>query len=286
MKVELSSIFTKIESQRPQSIVVIYKSLQSWDDWEDRAKVVRRKHEPGADRFTSGLEKYGIRFLPISSEDVENMAGEIAQCDMCIVTGEPFYSLISIGKSVIETGYKRSVFLEITPEEAARKKCAKIALERAERYSATELLANFVYLTKRRGETRFLEFSVENLKSDFSKQAPAKKFVEGRVREVRLSKPERSPGARSKCVEIHGAKCAICKFDFSIAYGTQGEGLIHVHHLKAVAEADGERAVDPLKDLLPVCPNCHLFIHSRKPMFTPQEVAELLDAAKILQSVG
>jgi len=31
---------------------------------------------------------------------------------------------------------------------------------------------------------------------------------------------------------------------------------------KALAKIDKEYEVDPIKDLLPVCPNCHLALHS------------------------
>lgn len=44
-------------------------------------------------------------------------------------------------------------------------------------------------------------------------------------------------------------------------YGEIGAGYIHVHHLKPLAEVTGEREIDPIADLIPVCPNCHAMLH-------------------------
>jgi 5-methylcytosine-specific restriction protein A len=41
----------------------------------------------------------------------------------------------------------------------------------------------------------------------------------------------------------------------------------------------GEYEVDPIRDLRPVCPNCHLIIHSKKVPFTVEEVKNMLRKA-------
>jgi 5-methylcytosine-specific restriction protein A len=46
--------------------------------------------------------------------------------------------------------------------------------------------------------------------------------------------------------------------------------------LTALAEIQREYVIDPIRDLRPVCPNCHLIIHSKKEPFTIQEVIEML----------
>ena len=33
--------------------------------------------------------------------------------------------------------------------------------------------------------------------------------------------------------------------------------------------------IDPIKDLIPVCPNCHSMIHSKRPAFTIDEINEI-----------
>ena len=51
-----------------------------------------------------------------------------------------------------------------------------------------------------------------------------------------------------------------------------GIGFIHVHHLKPLSDIGGEYQVDPVKDLRPVCANCHAMIHSKKPAYTLEEI--------------
>jgi putative restriction endonuclease len=48
-----------------------------------------------------------------------------------------------------------------------------------------------------------------------------------------------------------------------IAYGKDfAEGFIEVHHI--VPLSAGEQVVDPAKDLIPVCANCHRMLHHKK----------------------
>lgn len=105
-------------------------------------------------------------------------------------------------------------------------------------------------------------------------------LYEGSVTTVRVNRYERNLEARRKCIEIHGCRCKICGFDFEKTYGEAGKGLIHVHHIKPLNEINKEYIVDPINDLIPVCPNCHMMLHSRKPTFTPSEVKSFIDSNK------
>ena len=62
----------------------------------------------------------------------------------------------------------------------------------------------------------------------------------------------------------------------SVFTQTKVEGLIHVHHLKSLAEIGHSYQVDPIKDLMPVCPNCHAVIHSGPDLRTPDEVKAMI----------
>ena len=42
----------------------------------------------------------------------------------------------------------------------------------------------------------------------------------------------------------------------------QYDNMIHVHHIVPVSEIGEEYVVDPVKDLIPVCPNCHMVLHA------------------------
>jgi len=97
-------------------------------------------------------------------------------------------------------------------------------------------------------------------------------YPEGAVRRVLVNAYERNPSARRRCIEYYGATCSICEFNFKSVYGDAAEGFIHVHHLKPLAEIGGSYRVDPIKDLRPLCPNCHAVIHLRTPAYTIEEV--------------
>jgi len=101
-------------------------------------------------------------------------------------------------------------------------------------------------------------------------------LFEGLVRRVSVNAYERNPEARRICIEHYGAICQICNFDFEKNYGEIGKGFIHVHHLKQISELAGTYQVNPIADLLPVCPNCHAIIHKRKPPYTVDEIKRFL----------
>ena len=64
--------------------------------------------------------------------------------------------------------------------------------------------------------------------------------------------------------------------DFENTYGAIGAGFIHVHHIKQISEIGEQYEVDPLQDLVPVCPNCHAMLHKRKPPFSVDELRAML----------
>lgn len=84
---------------------------------------------------------------------------------------------------------------------------------------------------------------------------------EGAVTRVIVNRYERRPEARRKCIEHYGATCVACGIDFYEKYGDRGSGFIHVHHLVPLHTIEEAYQVDPIKDLRPVCPNCHAMIH-------------------------
>ena len=95
-------------------------------------------------------------------------------------------------------------------------------------------------------------------------------FVEGTRRDVIQSIVERDPAARAACIAIHGLSCAACGFNFGATFGRLGEGFIHVHHSNPVS--GGVMVVDPEKDLVPLCPNCHAMVHRRDPILSLAEI--------------
>lgn len=99
---------------------------------------------------------------------------------------------------------------------------------------------------------------------------------EGTVSQVFVNRYERNRRARSICIAHHGSKCIVCGFDFENVYGPIGKNKIQVHHIIPLSEIQQEYEVDPVRDLCPVCPNCHLIIHSKKEPFTIEEVRKMI----------
>jgi 5-methylcytosine-specific restriction protein A len=101
-------------------------------------------------------------------------------------------------------------------------------------------------------------------------------FFEGNPQESIQTRYERNPHARKICVKHFGYSCFICKFNFESTYGEIGKDFIHVHHLKPISEIGLEYEIDPIKDLRPVCPNCHAMIHRDGKTLTMEEMMKLL----------
>lgn len=103
--------------------------------------------------------------------------------------------------------------------------------------------------------------------------------VEGMQRTVVVNVYERSAEARSACINHHGLACAVCDLVFSERYGEIGDGFIHVHHLRVISRRGGVAyVVDPVRDLVPVCPNCHSMLH--RGVDQPRTVEELREIMK------
>jgi 5-methylcytosine-specific restriction protein A len=103
-----------------------------------------------------------------------------------------------------------------------------------------------------------------------------KKLIEGSKKLVSSHRYERSLEARDKCIKHYGTQCQICGFDFTECYGSIGEGFIHVHHLIPLSMRNEEYELDPICDLLPVCPNCHAMLHRRSPPYSLAELREIM----------
>lgn len=91
-----------------------------------------------------------------------------------------------------------------------------------------------------------------------------KEFLEGTDAEKRGIRYERDANARKKCIDHYGCKCAVCGMDFEKTYGELGKGFIEVHHIIPISQRGGEYEVNPIKDLVPLCSNCHSMIHRTK----------------------
>ena len=69
--------------------------------------------------------------------------------------------------------------------------------------------------------------------------------------------------------------CEVCGFDFSVTYGSVGEGFCEVHHLSPLSASD-ESVTTTLADLAVLCSNCHRIIHRSDPMLSVAELSAVV----------
>lgn len=89
--------------------------------------------------------------------------------------------------------------------------------------------------------------------------------MEGAVLLSTVRRRERNPRNRLLSIRLHGEKCAGCGIEPRRVYGEIGD-ILEVHHLEPLSLLSEARPYDPATDLVPLCPNCHRAIHTRKPV--------------------
>jgi len=140
-------------------------------------------------------------------------------------------------------------------------------------------LGRFFYWTHKPGKkpsdpTRFVLFPLNSPPAEYndkpqgvSEPGTTAPQTEGKERTRIQTYYERKRELRAQAIKIHGTKCVVCGFDFGETYGPVGEGYIEIHHIVPHAAIKKEHGVDPQKDLVPVCSNCHRMIHRSKEMW-------------------
>lgn len=113
---------------------------------------------------------------------------------------------------------------------------------------------------------------------------------EGALKHIQVNGYERDSKARSQCLKyykrIKGKICCIvCEFDFEKAYGDLGKEFIHVHHIVPLYTIGQEYYINPEKDLVPVCPNCHAMLHRNKEVLIVDELKKIVNENKIKQAL-
>ena len=105
--------------------------------------------------------------------------------------------------------------------------------------------------------------------------------VEGGLTRVEVNRYERSPANRAACIAFHGCHCKGCGFSFREAYGELADGFIEVHHLTPVSAMGEGYLVNPIEDLVPLCPNCHAVVHRTSPPLTLEQLRGIVSAMKV-----
>ncbi|WP_431622724.1 HNH endonuclease [Enterobacter hormaechei] len=106
---------------------------------------------------------------------------------------------------------------------------------------------------------------------------PQSVFTEGAATQVTVNRYERDRKARQAALAWHGCLCKVCGIDMMRVYGEIAKDFIHIHHLIPLSDIKDNYSLDPKKDLIPVCPNCHAMLHRRNPPFSPEELKSIIE---------
>lgn len=96
--------------------------------------------------------------------------------------------------------------------------------------------------------------------------------LEGASSEEWSRRYERKPINREICLALKGHRCWCCGLDFAERYGPDARGVIEVHHRTPVSGMGAGYLVHPVRDLFPVCSNCHTVLHLTEPPREPDEL--------------
>lgn len=122
-----------------------------------------------------------------------------------------------------------------------------------------------------------LTLALSGLLADSDVSPPSTEALpEGASVTVQVNRYERSPVNRMRCINHYGATCWVCDLSFEERYGPIGAGFIEVHHRVPLSSMGGEYDIDPIRDLVPLCSNCHSMAHRRTPPYQPSELRQLL----------
>jgi len=99
---------------------------------------------------------------------------------------------------------------------------------------------------------------------------------EGQAVEVLSKRYERNPINRLQSIQYHGFLCWVCDSDLSVIYPGIGEEFIEVHHIIPVSEMGPGYRVDPVTEMVPLCPNCHGIVHRESPPVHPEKLRSIM----------
>lgn len=101
-------------------------------------------------------------------------------------------------------------------------------------------------------------------------------FAEGASRVQRSVRYERDRRNRAAAIALFGCQCQACGLDFGDRYGEVASGFIEVHHTTPLSALEADTIIDPARDLVPLCPNCHAVAHRQDPPYSVAEIRAML----------
>jgi hypothetical protein len=132
-------------------------------------------------------------------------------------------------------------------------------------------------------EERMIAFVVRFLSSllpfevnRFSSPDEVVGYPEGAMSQVYVNRYERDPRNRSAAIELHGYAFSVCDFNFENSYGPLGAGYVVIHHVTPVSQLGPDYELDPSRDLVALCANCHAMVHRTDPPLSITELRDML----------
>ena len=292
-RVSITTVYKHIASLKPRRIALVTQKLRERIKREEGSDVVYRDLRNREEVFKSQLLQMGIQHVPFSEPELSTRIGEITkkrEFDMCVITGEPFYQLLSIAAKLRQAHYSGPIYLEITEDEATKQPSLQAAQANAKRYKLEALLHNLVYLTKTipREAPRELDFDIsisppEGFPSDVPqrdtpKRSPAREvsqpptdIAEPPKRfKTQVSRVIRDTVTARALKSLYEFRCQVCGTRIEISPDTY---YVEVHHVRPLG--GGHKGLDKTFNMLVLCPNHHAMFDFRIPRFTACDRVEI-----------
>ncbi len=206
-------------------------------------------------------------YLAVTGKNNNGIIGSGVICDIPPFLAED--SRIGVNKKVYKVWIQFDVLLDPSKDDLlTRSTIVKEIPKYNPRSSGAVIAAEVAY-------------KIDKLWGNVTRKDSIAELVEGAPKQITQTVYERNIKARQQCIDHYGLSCFVCTFNFEKFYGDIGKDFIHVHHLTQFPLFGVEHTVDPVKALIPVCPNCHSMIHRRKKAYSPEEIKEYIDNRKI-----
>jgi hypothetical protein len=282
-KVSIATVYERLKLMKARSIAIVTQKLRGQRERDSDVEVTHREFRQRELIFMNQLLNLGIRYMPFSDADIHERRLELrkrSKFDVCVVTGEPFYQLVSIGAKVRQLGYTGPMLLEITEEEILKFASLKAATANAIRYKAEGLLRDLVILTKAKPLQKEVAFDIDIPLPTPSEsvKAPVRSVQPPRNRELPsvafdiAEPPGRMVSTISRIIRDtrlaaalktqHDYRCQVCDMRIETL---SGQFYIEVHHVQPLG--GGHNGVDSRRNMLVLCPNHHAMFDFGIPRF-------------------
>lgn len=115
-----------------------------------------------------------------------------------------------------------------------------------------------------------------SLPEELRQDTVGRTHFEGAAVTITVNRYERDRTARTRCIAHYGCVCHACGIKLADVYGAAANNFIHVHHVTPIASIKTEYELDPIRDLRPLCPNCHAVVHLRHDPYSIEELQTML----------